>query len=154
MPYYAQLNDEFIAYAVSELSDVVDSPGLVAMPDLDVRVLGQRWTEQGWAAVEDPRPTLTISLAKTLVTLGEPLAWQAEIRLPSGALAPVSGHYFVPVIRSDGKQATLLKVTFSEGQAAGSLALSEEGVYSLDFTHIRPVPTSLLGAPVEWIVEP
>ena len=152
MPYYAQLNDESIAYAVSELSDVVDSPGLVALPDLDARVLGQRWTGQGWETVEDSRPTLHITLSATLTPVDVPVTWSVAVEDATGNPVPITGTYHVPVFRQDGMNVRLLTVHMADGAAEGNLSLPEPGIYTLDLAKARPVPTARLGAPVELIV--
>lgn len=49
--FYAQLDGDGIAYAITQTSGAIDAVHLVPLPSLDTGVLGKRWTGTHWQAV-------------------------------------------------------------------------------------------------------
>lgn len=60
MNYYAQLNQNQIAFAITQSSDFMAQHNLVPIHSLDDSVLGKRWTGQEWEALDRP-PDLQLS---------------------------------------------------------------------------------------------
>ena len=60
MNYYAQLNQNQIAFAITQSSDFMAQHNLVPINSLDDSVLGKRWTGQEWEALDRP-PDLQLS---------------------------------------------------------------------------------------------
>lgn len=59
--YYAQINQERIAYAVTEAAGQIDAPNMIALESFDTSVIGKRHTEQGaWEDVPAPEPSATV----------------------------------------------------------------------------------------------
>lgn len=59
--YYAQINQDRIAYAVTEAASQIDAADMIAMESFDTSVIGKRYTEQGdWEAVASPGPSATV----------------------------------------------------------------------------------------------
>lgn len=54
--YYAQINDDNICFAVTELSDVVERPDIIQIDSYDVALLGRRWNGEAWEDVPQPDP--------------------------------------------------------------------------------------------------
>lgn len=53
--HYAQINQDRIAYAVTETSGQIDAPDMIALESFDTSVMGKRYTEQGdWEDVPAP----------------------------------------------------------------------------------------------------
>lgn len=53
--YYAQINQDRIAYAVTETSGQIDAPDMIALESFDTSVIDKRYTEQGaWEDVPVP----------------------------------------------------------------------------------------------------
>jgi len=83
---------------------------------------------------------LSITIDAAVVAAGTPVAWSAAVRDADDALVPISGTYYVPVLRQDGWQARLLTVALTDGQCAGSFAISEAGIYTINLSLMRPLP--------------
>ena len=147
----AFLNDDNVIVSIVKddpikhpLADIVDGLN-VAIGDVKV----------GEGEYERPAsdPILTIQLNKTLVTVGEQLEWTAEVRLSDGSLAPISGRYFVPLLRSDGLQADLIEANLINGEVSGPLSVDIQGVYKMRMDQIvdefgNPPISSLGKSPV------
>lgn len=59
--YYAQINQDRIAYAVTEAAGQIDAPDMIALESFDTSVIGKRYTEQGgWESVPVPEPSATV----------------------------------------------------------------------------------------------
>jgi hypothetical protein len=55
--YYAQINEENICTAVSELAgDMSSHDNLIPISSVDSSLLGKRWTGSGWEEVPLPTP--------------------------------------------------------------------------------------------------
>ena len=53
--YYAQINQDRIAYAVTETAGQIDAPDMIQLESFDTSVIGKRHTEQGaWEDVPTP----------------------------------------------------------------------------------------------------
>lgn len=53
--YYAQINQDRIAYAVTETAGQIDAPDMIALESFDASVIGRRYTEEGiWEDVSAP----------------------------------------------------------------------------------------------------
>lgn len=53
--YYAQINQDRIAFAVTETAGQIDAPDMIALASFDTSVMGKRYTEQGdWEDVPAP----------------------------------------------------------------------------------------------------
>ena len=50
MPYYAQINEDGVCIAVSELTAEVDAPHMIALAGLDRSLLGRTWDGSKWGA--------------------------------------------------------------------------------------------------------
>ena len=75
MPYYAQLNDDGIAVAVTQTHGPLTGPGLVAIESLDTAVLGRRRVGSQWVEVPQPAPVTLTNLAfRSRFTEGEKIA--------------------------------------------------------------------------------
>lgn len=76
-----------------------------------------------------------------------------SVKFADGSPAPVQSTYYVPVIRlADNKQAAFLSVDFTDGVANVNFTPTEPGVYIMDTSKIRPVPTSIVVDHPEIIV--
>lgn len=65
MMFYAQLNQDRIAYAVTETSGQIDEPNMIALESFDTSVIGKRYTEQGaWEDVPAPPVVLPRRITK------------------------------------------------------------------------------------------
>lgn len=65
MSIYAQLNDQHIVIAISELSGNVNSPDMIELPSYDTSLLGKRYEGGEFIATEQP----TVDhVAKTQIT--------------------------------------------------------------------------------------
>ena len=53
---YAQINDENICMAVSNLSGEVSADNLIPLEVFDASILGKKWTGDGWEDVPQPEP--------------------------------------------------------------------------------------------------
>lgn len=59
--YYAQINQERVAYAVTETAGQIDAPDMIQLESFDTSVIGKRYTEQGaWEDVPAPEPSATV----------------------------------------------------------------------------------------------
>lgn len=54
MFYYAQLNEDYIAVAVNQVTSEIDAPGVIALDRFDVSVIGKRWTGTHWESIPQP----------------------------------------------------------------------------------------------------
>lgn len=63
--YYAQINQERIAYAVTETAGQITAPDMVALESFDTSVIGKQYTEQGvWEEVTTPPVVLPRKITK------------------------------------------------------------------------------------------
>ena len=109
--------------------------------------------EQIWVGTNPvERPTLTLALSAAVVASGAPVDWSVDVRYADGSLAPITGTYYVPVIRQDGWQARLITVPILNGVASGQISIAEAGIYTVDLARVRPVTQSSLGIAPELIV--
>ena len=53
---YAQINDENICIAVSNLSGEVSADNLIPLEVFDASILSKKWTGDGWEDVPQPQP--------------------------------------------------------------------------------------------------
>lgn len=53
---YAQINNENICIAVSNLSGKVSADNLIPLEVFDTSILGKKWTGDGWEDVPQPEP--------------------------------------------------------------------------------------------------
>ncbi|MCU7841903.1 MAG: hypothetical protein KZQ94_21335 [Candidatus Thiodiazotropha sp. (ex Troendleina suluensis)] len=97
--------------------------------------------------------SLSITLSAALVTTGTEVTATVEVRTKTGQLAPISNTYYAPVMAVDGTQDRLLKVVLTNGSGTVSWTPSTPGIYTVDTTKIRPLPSSMLGISPELIVE-
>ena len=59
--YYAQINQDRIAYAVTETAGQIDAPDMIALESFDTSVIGKRYTEQGvWEPAPAREPSATV----------------------------------------------------------------------------------------------
>ncbi|MCU7885288.1 MAG: hypothetical protein KZQ82_13945 [Candidatus Thiodiazotropha sp. (ex Lucinoma annulata)] len=96
---------------------------------------------------------LTITLSAVIVATGTEVTATVEVKTKTGQLAPISNTYYAPVMAVDGTQDRLLKVILTNGSGAVSWTPSTPGIYTVDTTKIRPLPSSKLGISPELIVE-
>lgn len=61
MPYYAQIDSNGIAYAVSELSGEVIADNLIPLASMDSAVLGKRWVGGVWEDVPAEETPVALS---------------------------------------------------------------------------------------------
>ena len=54
MPYYAQLNDDGLAIAVTDAAGPLSGSNMISLGSLDSSVLGRRWTGTEWQDVDPP----------------------------------------------------------------------------------------------------
>lgn len=54
--YYAQINQERIAYAVTETAGQITAPDMIQLESFDTSVIGKRYTEQGGWETLPPSP--------------------------------------------------------------------------------------------------
>ena len=57
--FYAQLNKENICIGVSQLSKTATSSLMVALPSMDISLVGRKYNEGVWGEVERVEPPLT-----------------------------------------------------------------------------------------------
>ncbi|MEW8522562.1 MAG: hypothetical protein AB2552_05865 [Candidatus Thiodiazotropha endolucinida] len=97
--------------------------------------------------------SLTIALSASIVAAGTQVTATVEVRTKTGQLAPINGDYYAPVLSIDGTQDRLLKVTLTGGTGSVDWTPNAQGIYTVDITKIRPVPSAKLGISPELIVE-
>lgn len=85
MPYYAQIDGDGIAYAVSELSGEVIADNLIPLASMDLSVLGKRRAGSSWGDV--PAESLPVALA--------PLAFLRRFTAPERAAIRASANPYV-----------------------------------------------------------
>lgn len=56
--YYAEIDENGICFAVSDLSGEMDKPTMIALESYDVSVLGKRYENGVWVETEQPTPEL------------------------------------------------------------------------------------------------
>lgn len=66
MDIYAQLNDQRIATAISQLSGSVDSQDMIALEYLDSSLIGKRYEDGKWIAPPEPEPVSLIPQSVTM----------------------------------------------------------------------------------------
>lgn len=84
MYVYAQINEDNICIAVSQLSGLVDSPNMIKLNTYDLSILGRKYNNGVWEEVPQPEPKSepTINtLAETQLTIMEAIADQYEQNL-------------------------------------------------------------------------
>lgn len=84
MYVYAQINEDNICIAVSQLSGLVDSPNMIKLNTYDLSILGRKYNNGVWEEVPqpEPKPEPTINtLAETQLTIMEAIADQYEQNL-------------------------------------------------------------------------
>jgi len=70
---YAQLNEEGVAVAVSDLAGPVEAPGVIRI-EAGADVIGKRWDGEEWQGVSAVRPALTRLQFRERFTPAEKLA--------------------------------------------------------------------------------
>lgn len=81
---YAQINEDNICIAVSQLSGLVDLPNMIKLSNYDLSILGRKYNNGVWEEVPqpEPKPEPTINtLAETQLTIMEAIADQYEQNL-------------------------------------------------------------------------
>lgn len=136
---------------VGELSDF---PGSI---DVTGQKVSKGWSYDGSTFLEpitppDTQPVLNVSLAASQTPINISVGWTADVRLPDNSLAPINATYYVPVIRQDGWQIDLLEITFTGGEANGTISIDTPGIYTIDLAKVRPMPQSRLSDSPEIIV--
>lgn len=84
MYVYAQINEDNICIAVSQLSGLVDSPNMIKLNTYDLSILGRKYNNGVWEEVpqSEPKSEPTINtLAETQLTIMEAIADQYEQNL-------------------------------------------------------------------------
>ncbi len=59
MKFYAQLNEENICICVSQLSGEIIHPKVIAIPAMDVSLVGKKYNDGVWELAELPKPVLS-----------------------------------------------------------------------------------------------
>lgn len=78
---YAQINEDNICIAVSQLSGLVDLPDMIKLDTYDLNILGRKYNNGVWEEVPqpEPKPEPTIdTLAENQITIMEAMAEQYE----------------------------------------------------------------------------
>lgn len=89
----------------------------------------------------------------TLSQVNTQIDLTVSVKFADGSPAPVQSTYYVPVIRlADFKQIAFLSVDFTDGVSEVSFTPTEPGIYIMDTTKIRPVPTAIVVDHPEIIV--
>ena len=108
------------------------------------------------AKLPDPVSTSETFLHVTYPTLSAVNAQvdlTVSVKFADGSPVPVQSTYYVPVIRlADSKQIAFLTVDFTDGVANVNFTPNEPGVYIMDTSKIRPIPTSIIVDHPEIIV--
>ena len=84
MYVYAQINEDNICIAVSQLSGLVDLPNMIKLDSYNLNVLGRKYNNGVWEEVPQPEPKSepTISdLAENQLTIMDAIAEQYEQNL-------------------------------------------------------------------------
>ena len=105
----------------------------------DESLINPKWmgTGGGWQESKKRQnyANITISTDKSVYNVGEIISTEVNTSIP------ISGTYFVPVIRrSDGEQVEFLELTLSFGRGYASFSLSKKGVYIIEADEIEPKP--------------
>ena len=58
MFYYAQINDDNVCFAVSQLSGEVNLPSMVLLDNYDASLLGRQYNDGVWEEVVQPEPAM------------------------------------------------------------------------------------------------
>lgn len=89
----------------------------------------------------------------TLSTVNSQIDLTVSVKFADGSPAPVQNTYYVPVIRlADSKQVAFLTIDFTDGIATTNFTPMEPGVYTVNTSMIRPIPTSIIVDHPEIIV--
>ena len=95
----------------------------------------------------------TITLDKEVTQPNTTVSATAQVK-QGDQLAPITGTYYVPIIRqSDGWQAKLLKVEFHNGEAQTAFSLPDPGIYTVELQKVYPKPRSELSSSPILIIE-
>ncbi|MDD3393493.1 MAG: hypothetical protein PHG19_02465 [Anaerotignum sp.] len=63
--FYAQLNEESVCIGVSQLSGVISSPLMIAIPAMDVSIVGKLYNDGVWEEIPvEPIPEFPLSEAE------------------------------------------------------------------------------------------
>lgn len=84
MYVYAQINEDNICIAVSQLSGLVDLPNMIKLDSYNLNVLGRKYNNGVWEEVPQPEPKsepTTSDLAENQLTIMEAMAEQYEQNL-------------------------------------------------------------------------
>lgn len=86
MYVYAQINEDNVCIAVSQLSGLVDLPNMIKLDSYDLSVLGKKynngiWEEVPKSEVEEPVYVTNEQLSETQLTIMEAMAEQYEQNL-------------------------------------------------------------------------
>jgi hypothetical protein len=46
--YYAQINDDFICFAVTQTAGLISQPDMIPITSYDISLLGKIWTNGEW----------------------------------------------------------------------------------------------------------
>ena len=65
MNYYAQLNEENICFAVSQLSGEVQADNLIKISSFDTSIMGKRYADGTWVEAEQLTTALEPTLTET-----------------------------------------------------------------------------------------
>lgn len=68
MFYYAQLNEENICIGVSQLSGEISNSLMIAISAMDTLVVGKKYNNGVWEAIEQPEPSLSTTEQAILQT--------------------------------------------------------------------------------------
>lgn len=134
--FYAQINGDGIAFAVTQAAAAISDHGLVLLSSYDTSVLGKRWTGEVWEEAAAPAPlasvvitSITADAAHAAATdisadlrvvdtsVGATLSFTAELQ-NDGELLPVDQTFRMPLIAGDGSNdRRLIRVDFFQGVA-------------------------------------
>lgn len=149
--FYAQINGDGIAFAVTQASAAISDHDLVLLSSYDTSVLGKRWTGEVWEETAAPAPlasvvitSITADAAHAAATdisadlrvvdtsVGATLSFTAELQ-NDGELLPVDQTFRMPLIAADGSNdRRLVRVAFEQGIASFSVTLSTSRHWRVD----------------------
>lgn len=83
MYVYAQINEDNICIAVSQLSGLVDLPNMIKLGSYDLSILGKKYNDGVWEEVPQPEPEPSTeptinTLVENQLTIMEAMAEQYE----------------------------------------------------------------------------
>lgn len=69
--FYAQLNEDNICFAISQLSGEVQADNLIVISSFDISIIGKKYVDGTWVEVEqpDPEPTTEQTILKMAATV-------------------------------------------------------------------------------------